>query len=190
MQPLINFHNEVNVKLKFIGMVFVIAAFFLTTVSRAQGVKIGYVNSAKILQEYSEAQNAQKKIDAQGKAWQDSLEHMSTSLQKDYDDFQKVEMTLTDQAKRDRREFLVQEEQRGVQFKQDKFGQNGELAAFSDSILTPVKKKVMKVIEEVAKAQHLTFVFDRNELNLVLLYGEKKYDYTAMVIDYLTREQP
>jgi outer membrane protein len=155
--------------------------------ANAQAVKIGYVNSAKILLEYTEAVDAQKKIDGKGQAWQSQLETMSRDLQSKYEAFQKKAATLTDQAKRDQQQELVELEQRGVQFRTDKFGSGGELAQLTDSLLTPIKKKVMKVIETIAKEQKLQFVFDRNEQILVLLYGEPKSDYTNLVIDRLKR---
>jgi outer membrane protein len=163
--------------------VFIVCA----TLANAQTIKIGYVNSAKILQEYPEAQDAQKKIDAKGQAWQAQLEGMSKDLQAKYEAFQKKQATLTDQAKRDQQQELVELEQKGVQFRTEKFGNSGDLAQLTDSLLTPVKKKVMKVIESVAKEQKLQFVFDRNEQILVLLYGEPKFDFTNLVIDRLKR---
>lgn len=169
-----------------IGSLFIILLFTAVFV-QAQNLKIGYVNSAKILQEFPEAQDAQKKIDAKGQSWQAELERMSKDLQAKYEAFQKKEATLTDQAKRDQREDLVQLEQQGVQFRQDKFGNTGELAVLTDSLLTPIKKKVMKAIEVIAKEQKLQFVFDRNEQILVLLYGEAKFDFTNLVIDRLKR---
>jgi outer membrane protein len=149
--------------------------------------KIGYVNSAKVLQEFPEAQEAQKKIDAKGKEWQGELEKMSKDLQMRYEEYQKKESMLTEQAKRDQREELVALEQRGYQYRQEKFGTGGELDALSDSLLTPIKKKVMKVIEQLAKKEKLQFVFDRNEQILVLLYGDSSFDYTYQVIDMLKR---
>lgn len=151
-------------------------------VAQAPAQRIGFVNSAKILQELPEAQEAQKKIDALGKKWQAELERMSKELQEKYDDLQKQGGLLTEDQKRTRQEELIALEQKGLQFRQEKFGAEGELAYASDSVLTPIKKKVMKVIEQVAKEEKLTFVFDRNEQILVLLYGDQKFDYTDLVV--------
>ncbi len=153
----------------------------------AQSVKIGYVNSAKILQEYPEAVEANKKLDAMGKQWQAELDQMSKQLQQSYEDFQKKEPLLKDDEKRAQREELVALEQKGMQYRQQKFGNDGELAQATDSLLRPIKQKVMKVIEQIAREQKLQFVFDRNDQILVLLYGEPKFDFTNLVIDRLKR---
>ena len=159
----------------------------LSLSSFAQTPKIGYVNSAKVLLEFPEAQDAQKRLDGLAKQWQSELERRSKELEQKYEEFQKKESMLSEQAKRSQREELVSLEQRGVQFRQEKFGQDGELARLTDSLLSPIKKKVMKVIEQVAKAEKVQFIFDRNDNILVLLYGDPKFDYTHEVIDWLKR---
>ena len=155
--------------------------------SHAQGIKIGYVNSAKVLQEFPEAIEAQKKLDQMGLQWQTELEKMEKDLQAKVDDFQKKEPLLKDEEKRTQRDELLALQQRGIQFRQEKFGNDGSLAHATDSLLRPIKQKVMKIIEQVAKQQKVQFMFDRNDQILVLLYGEAKYDYTFQVIDQLKR---
>lgn len=152
-----------------------------------QSPKIGYVNSAKVLQEYPEAQEAQRKLDAMGKGWQAELERMDKELQQRYDDFQKKEPLLKEDEKRTQREELVALQQKGVQYRQEKFGNDGELAVATDSLLRPIKQKVIKVIEAIAKKEGIQFMFDRNDQILVLLYGDPKYDHTFEVIDRLKR---
>ena len=159
----------------------------LTTEAQTQAPKMGYVNSAKILLEYPEAQDANRKLDDMGKKWQFEIERMSKELQAKYEDYQKKESLLNEQEKRAQREELIALEQRIYQYRQEKFGADGDLAIATDSLLRPIKQKVIKVIEQVAKEQKLQFVFDRNDQILVLLYGEAKYDYTDLVIYRLKR---
>ena len=172
----------------FFRISFTVALCLLTYVHLfAQAPRIGYVNSAKILQEYPEAQEAQKKLDTMGRTWQAELDKMSKELQAKYEEYQKKEAMLSEQAKREQREELVVLEQKGYQYRKDKFDATGELAVATDSLLGPIKKKVMKMIETLAKEEKLQFVFDRNEQFLVLLYGDTVFDYTFKVIDRLKR---
>jgi outer membrane protein len=176
----------VNRFLFFISIILLLSVSYAAQVS-AQSLKIGYVNSAKILQEYPDAIEANKKLDVIGKQWQAELERLSKDLQQRYEEFQKKEPLLKEDEKRTQREELVALEQKGYQFRQEKFGNDGELAITSDSLLRPIKQRVMKVIELVAKEEKIQFMFDRNEQIIVLLYGEPKYDYTNLVIDRLKR---
>ncbi len=169
---------------------FLIAIFaigLVASVSLSQPIKIGYVNSAKILQEYPEAQEAQKKLDNMGKAWQAELEKMSKELQKQYEDYQKQQGLMTEQKKLARQQELLELEQKFNQYRSQKFGSDGELAEETEKLLQPIKDKVMKVIQQVAKDEKLTFIFDRNETIMVLLYGDPAYDYTYKVLDKLKR---
>ncbi len=156
-------------------------------IASAQSPKIGYVNSAKILQEYPDAIEANKKLDVMSKQWQSELEKMSKELQQKYEEFQKKEPLLKEDEKRAQREELVAIEQKGYQYRQEKFGNDGDLAIATDSLLRPIKQKVMKIIEQVAKEEKIQFMFDRNDQIMVLLYGESKYDYTNLIIDRLKR---
>jgi len=178
-------NKEVNVQ-RAIFFLSIIILIGISTVD-AQSPKIGYVNSAKILQEYPEAIEANKKLDAMGKQWQSELERMSKELQQRYEEFQKKEPLLKEDEKRAQSEELAALQQKGIQYRQEKFGNDGELAIATDSLLRPIKQKVMKVIEQIAKAEKIQFMFDRNDQIMVLLYGEPKSDYTNLVIDKLKR---
>ncbi|MDI6779454.1 MAG: OmpH family outer membrane protein [Bacteroidota bacterium] len=157
--------------------------------SNSQTLKIGYVNSAKILQELPEAQEAQKKLDAMGKGWQDELEKMTKNLQTKYEEYQKKQGMMNEQAKLATQQDLVELEQKVYQYRTEKFGSDGELAKQSDKLLSPIKDKVLKVIQQVAKEEKVSFIFDRNEQIMVLLYGDPTYDYTFKVIDKLKRSK-
>ena len=180
--------DEANVKR---NLVILCIVFLLIPVlgsqAGAQGLKIGYVNSAKVLQEFPEAQEAQQKIDQSGKLWQGELEKLDKDFQVKYQEFQKKEALLNDAEKRAQKDDLLELQQKGLLFQKQKFGTDGELAQLTDSLLRPIKQKVMKVIAAVAKEQKIQFMFDRNDQILVLLYGEPKYDYTNFVIDRLKR---
>jgi len=150
-------------------------------------LRIGFVNSSKILAEYRDAQEANKKLDAMATRWKAELERMSKDLQGRYEEFQKKEALMPEAQKKSEREELAMLEQKGMQYRQQKFANDGELAAATDSLLGPIKKRVLAVIQETAKKEGLQFIFDRNDQITVLLYGDEKFDYTNLVIDRLKR---
>lgn len=157
------------------------------TQSIAQQLKIGYVNSAKILQEFPEAVEAQKKLEAYGKRIQDSLETMSNAYQAKLQEYQQKQGLMTDQAKQAAQQELREMEQRALDYRERKLGREGEYAKYQDKLLGPIYDKVKKVIEEVAKEEKVSFVFDKTEAVQILLYGDTKFDYTFKVIDKLKR---
>lgn len=170
---------------------FVIGLFMIctgTSLCIAQQLKIGYVNSAKILQEYPEAVEAQKKLDAFGKKIQDSLETMSSQYQTKLQEYQQKQGLLNEQTKQAFQQELITMEQRAMDFRERKLGREGEYAKYQDKLLTPIYDKVKKVIEEVAKEEKVSFVFDKTDAVQILLYGDSKFDFTFKVIDKLKRK--
>jgi outer membrane protein len=157
--------------------------------ANAQQLKVGFVNSSKILEEYSEAQDAKRKLEAFGKRIQDSLEVMSGAYQTKLQEYQQKSGLMTEQAKQAAQQELLLMEQRAMDFRERKLGRDGELAQYQERILTPIYDKVKKVIEDIAKEDKLSFVFDKTETVQILLYGDPKFDYTFTVIDRLKRKK-
>jgi outer membrane protein len=170
-------------------LVFALSALFVVTLqsANAQAQKIGFVNSTKIFQELPEAQEAQRRIDAMTKPYQDSLAMMEKDLTTKIDEYQKKEALMNDAAKRSAQQEFADLRRRYEEFRVDKFGNDGELAKQSDRIINPLKEKILRAIEQVAKQEKYTFVFDQTDQVRVLLYGDSREDLTNRVIDKLKR---
>ncbi len=156
----------------------------MQTVSAQQ--KIGYVNSETIIKELPEAKEAQAKLESIVKTWQEELERMSKSLQEKYEAYQKQQAMLNDATKQQKQKDLIEEEQKVNQYKQEKFGQQGELAMQREKVMTPIREKILKAIEKVAKDEKVSFMFDKAG-DVLLLYAEASNDYTFKVLDRLKR---
>ena len=174
--------------MKTLGVLFsLILAFCLTGAAQAQALKIGFVNSAKIFQELPEAKDAQKRIDAITKPVQDSLEMKQKYLQSRYDEYQKKEGMMNDASKKAAQQELMDLERSFNEYRGQKFGADGDLAKETDKILAPLKDKILKGIERVAKEDKYSFIFDQTDQVKVLLYGDPTHDLTYKVIDKLKR---
>ncbi len=167
-------------------VVMFLSAFFGFTQQSVAQLKIGYVNSETILKELPEAKEAQSKLEGMVKVWQDELEKMSKSLQEKYEDYQKKQSMYNETVKQAEQKKLLEEEQKMNLYRQEKFGQQGELAMQREKIMKPIQDKVFKSIEKIAKDQKLSFVFDK-ATDVPLLYADASYDYTYKVIDMLKR---
>ncbi len=147
--------------------------------------KIGFVNSSKIFQEIPEAKEAQKKLEALAKPIQDEIEKSEKAIQAKLDEYKKKESLMNEDAKKKSQQEIYDLDQKLREFKQEKLGNEGELAKKQDQILTPIKDKILKAIERVAKDLKYSFVFDQTETVRVMLYGEQSADLTYKVIDRL-----
>jgi outer membrane protein len=153
----------------------------------AQNLKIGFVDSQKIFEGLPDAQEVQKKLDAQLGVWQDSLDIMTKNFQSEFEAYQSQQGTMSEAAKEEKQQFLMRMQQEVTDYRTRKFGQTGDAARLRQTMLQPLQNKVLKAIEDVAKEEKLNFVFDKIEDAALLLYAETKFDYTFKVLDYLKR---
>lgn len=73
------------------------------------------------------------------------------------------------------------------EYRARKFGQQGEAAVLRAKVLQPLQDKVLKAIEDVAKDEKLSFVFDKIQDASILLFADAKFDFTFKVLDKLKR---
>ena len=177
-----NIHSyEVIVKNIFLSLMMLT---LVGAVAFGQTQKIAYVNSAKILDELPEARDAAKRLESYAKPIQDSLQMMQKDIQDKYDDYQKREALLNDASKR-----AAQQEIQDLQAKAREYaqGKDQELARQREKVFTPVKDKILKAIERIAKTEKYSFVLDQNEQVNIVLYADPKDDLTNRVLDNLKR---
>jgi outer membrane protein len=147
-------------------------------------LNIAYVDSDTIMKEYPDAKDAQQKIDALILEWQDEIAKMEAAWQRDYDDYEKRKLILSDQKRVELEKDLVALEDQISKFKQTKFGVNGELFAKQNEIMKPIQNKVFNVINDIAQEEDYDFVFDRSG-DMMFVFAKEEYDITALVLDKL-----
>ena len=153
----------------------------------AQALKIAYVNSEVILRELPEAQKARKEMEDVVKGWNAELEKMTTELQKGIEEYTQKQ-ALYQPAKRDEEERrLANLRQQAQEYQVRKFDQQrGEIVELQEKKLGPIRERILNTIEETAKADGFSFVFDKPG-EVLLLYADAKYDITYKVLDQLKR---
>lgn len=150
-------------------------------------LKLGYVDSQTILNQFSEAVKAQGDLDAITNKWSQQLDSMTAAYQQGLADYQKQANQMKDDQKLKVQQDLVAKEQAIMDFRRQKFTQGtGEIYQKQEEIFTPVKTKIYKAIEAVAKEEGMQFVFDKSG-DIMLLYADSAFDITYKVLDRLKR---
>jgi outer membrane protein len=168
-------------------MLVVLPVFLMTVGAIGQTLKLGYVDSQVIIQQFPEAVDAQKRIQASLQSWQEQIDTMAKAYQGRLEDYDKKKGMLNDQTKLVEEQKLLAEQQKIVDFRNKKLGQGGDFQQLQEKIMSPVKDKILKAIEAVAKEEKMSFVFDKGADVAVLLYGERSFDVTFKVLDRLKR---
>ncbi len=166
--------------------VFALVFFFAGVLSVSAQLKIGYIDSDTIMKKLPDAQDAQKKLDNIIQEWQDELKKIKREWKTKYDDYEKKKLTMSPQRRAEVEKELVSLENKISDFREKKFGANGELFKKEDEIMKPVQNKIFNAIQEVAKEEDLDFVFDRSG-DILFLYAKEKYDITNLVLDKLLK---
>jgi len=158
---------------------------FIAFQNRALGqAKIGYVDSKTIMDRLPEAQDAQKQLDGYVAQWQGEITKMQNDWQKKFEEYDKKKLIMSDQTKAEFERDLMQLEKRVTEYRNQKFGPNGEMFQKQRELLKPVHDRIFKAIQDVAQEDGYDYVFDKSG-DILLLYTNDKYDLTAKVLEKL-----
>ena len=161
----------------------IILFLIIVTPTHAQ-LKIGYVDSATILDSLTESQDAQLRLDAMIQEWQEELTKLENEWKDSYEDYERRKLVLSDKRRAEIEKSLVDMEKNISVYRQQKFGVGGELFRKQDELMKPIQNKVFNAIKSVSEDEDLDFVFDRSG-DLIFLYAKDKYDITKLVLEKL-----
>jgi len=172
--------------MKSIFISFLISFSFLSSFSFAQ-LKIGYVDSDTIMDNSPDIQDARQKIDALIQEWQTELKRMESELKAKQSDYEKRKLIMTEQTSSEALAEIAKLEKEIGDYRDKKFGANGELFQKQNELMKPIQNKVFLIIQEIANEEELDFVFDRSG-DITFLFAKPDYDLTSKVIERLKLE--
>lgn len=161
----------------------VVAALGAASDARAVDVRIGYIDSAKIFQESTEAQEAQKRFDRQVENWRTEAtekEKAVTELRKEVRDQAAILSALRRQ---EREEALQKAISDYESFIQEVWGPQGRAAQENERSTRELVEKIRAVVEKLAADRGLQFVFD--SAGGFLIYADRSFDLSAEVVKEL-----
>jgi len=162
----------------------VIAFLFISSAISFAQLKIGYIDSDAIMDNLPDVQDARQKLDASIQEWQTELNKLEADWKAKYDDYEKRKLIMTDQTRAETEAALVQLETQIAQYREKKFGTNGELFQKQDELMKPVQNKIFGALKEIAEGEDYDYVFDRSG-DIMILFAKEKYDLTSQVLEKL-----
>lgn len=149
--------------------------------------KIAYINSQTIMEQLPEAQDAQKQLDALTQEWQTELNRMASEIQRKVEDYDKRKLILTDKRRAEIEKELQELDARMIDYRNQKFGTNGELFTKQGELMKPIQEKLFKAVKDVADAEGYDYVVDRSSSTL-LLYANAAHDLTQKVLEKIQQK--
>lgn len=146
-------------------------------------VKLGYVDSDRIRQEFKEFASAQAQLDSMiiGSQRQDSI--LATELEKLQEELIQKAAVLSAAAKAEKEKSFEAKQAAYFQFRQATFGQGGKLEMLRMTLSKPILDKVLEAVKRVAKAEGYTFVFSDESV----VYAKDGSDLTDKVLADLNK---
>ncbi|WP_394326333.1 MULTISPECIES: OmpH family outer membrane protein [unclassified Roseateles] len=151
-----------------------------TTVVQAQELKIGYVNSERVLREANLAKAAQVKLETEFGKREKDLRDLETKLRGAAEKLEKDAPTLSE-AERNRRQRDIVEQERDLQRKRREWQE--DLTQRKNEELSAVVERANKVIKQI---------FDAEKYDLILqdaIHFSARVDITKKVIDALNAQK-
>ncbi len=146
--------------------------------------KIGYVVTENIMEELTEAVDAQKQLDNITSQWQEQLKKMQDDSKKKFEEYDQRKLFLSDRRRDEMEKELQDLDSKIIEFRTQKFGNKGELFTKQNDLMKPIQEKILKAIKSVADTDGYEYIFDKSSSTL-LLYSNEKNDVTQKVISYL-----
>lgn len=141
----------------------------------AQGMKIGYVDVQRAVQEVEEGKAARTRLQAELQQKRTDLDKKRADLEKMRADYDKQAPVLSDEAKRQKQEQL----QKAFMEAQTAAGQmQEELSGKEQEAMQSISKRLLQIVAEVSDRENFTFVLDK----AALLYAPAASDVTNEVV--------
>lgn len=159
----------------------------LSITSNAQKAqRIGYIDMEYILENIPEYKEAQSKINSKASGWQSTIEKKQKEIETLKAELNNERALLTEE--------LIFEKEEDIQILEfdlknlqaNYFGVHGDLYFLRQQLVKPIQDLVFNSVQDIAKKRKYDFVLD-NSSSLIMLYTNKQYDISDLVITSITR---
>ena len=155
------------------------------SISHAQ-LKIGYVDSQKILGQYQEAIDAQNKLEEIRNQYQAEYEAKVREYQALAEEIESQSLLLSEEKKKEKLRELQQKATSIDQYKYEKLNpEGGEFYRKNQELFKPIIDKVNSVINKIGTVDEYDLILDAS--SGVILHAMPKYDITAKVLEELNK---
>ncbi len=157
------------------------------TATAAAEIRIAFVNSEVILQEYKAVQGAMETFNRDVQSWQDELQQKKTRLDALQRELEQQSLMLSDERRQEKELEYQRQLTEFEQFKESIWSSDGLIEQRNEELLRPIISKVQQVVEQVATEEGWDLVLDAADSNV--LYGDPEFDLTQKVLGILNGEQ-
>ena len=165
---------------KFIfSLLFSVLATFSVSAQR-----IAYVDVAQILESITEYTESQKELDQLAARWREEIAKQYDDIKSMYNKYQAEQVLLSDEARRQREDQILEREKSVRELQKSRFGPEGALFKRRQELVRPIQDRVYAAIEDYAADRGYDFIFDRGGSS-GMIFSSDKFDKTEDIINKL-----
>lgn len=179
--------SKYNLQMKKIFL-FVVLLFTVSNFWSQRNQLIAYIDMEYILENVPEYLKAQNTLDAKVAKWKSKLDEQARHIEVLKTDLANEKAILTKD--------LIEEKEEEITLKQEElrrleslyFGPNGDLFLIRKQLVKPIQDQVYNAVQSIASRKKYDFVFEKSS-DLVMLYSNKKYDISDLVLSSIDRSR-
>lgn len=178
--------NKTTIMKKIVVFLFFIS--FIASAQTAKGVKIAYIDMEYILEKVPDYAEALNQLELKAQKWKQEIETKRTELTTLKENLKTERILLTKELIEEREEEIAYFEKELLDYQEKKFGPRGDLIVQKSVLVKPIQDQIFTIVQDVAVQRKYDFVFDRAS-DLTMLFADKKYDISDLVVKKLTTAQ-
>ena len=160
-------------------VILIACAIMMNGVVHAQtSPKLGWINSADLLQSMPEKAKADSDISKYARSFQEQIDIMMKEYQTKGQQFQANEKTMSEAMKEVRMK-EIQDLQNRIESTQQSAQE--KIQTKKQDLYTPILEKADKAIKDVAKEKNYDYIFDVNSQGGGIVFSKDEYDITPLV---------
>lgn len=166
-----------------IGVIGIFVALIFSSSAMAQ--RFAYIDSEKIINNFTDLQRAQETFQTEMNDWEDQASMLEKELNDLQAEYEKQKLILSADKKAERQKEIDTKRQALQAFTKDIGAPGGKAERRQMELMGPLYDRVTEAIEKVAIEEGYDFVFNSSGL----AYAKKELDITDKVLDKLEEGQ-
>ena len=144
--------------------------------------RFGYVDTGYVLENLPSYKTAQQQLQTQAENWAKEIENHQTQLEKMQQELEAERILLTKEKIQEREEKIVEKKEEIKKLQDKRYGPKGDMISSRMNLVKPIQDQVFNAVDKVAKRRNYSFVFDKANGDLIMLYSDPKYDISEEVL--------
>ena len=174
--------------MKILNLVIIITSFLaINQLSAQKSERIGIIDMEYILSKMEDYTTASEQLEEKIGEWKREIELKSKYIENLKDSLDIERPLLTKDLIDDRESEIDFETNKLSEYKEKRFGVNGDWVAQELLLIKPIQDQVLNVVQTIAKQKKFDKIFDQSA-DAIVLYSEKKYDISDLVLKSILRE--